>query len=49
MPRRSQYEVEVLSTPSGNARVASAQRMTMRKKSDKAPKADTGWQKKAWF
>jgi hypothetical protein len=46
MPRREQFQVEVITTP--RARVAAATRMTMRKGDDKKPRNDEGWQRTAW-
>lgn len=48
MPRRPQYESQVLATP--HATVAAASRLTMRRGDDrKPPKDDTGWQRSAWL
>jgi hypothetical protein len=46
MPRREQFQVEVITAP--KARVAAATRMTMRKGEDKKPRNDEGWQRTAW-
>jgi hypothetical protein len=46
MPRREQFQVEVISTP--KARVAAATRLTMKKTEDKPPRTDTNWQRTAW-
>lgn len=47
MPRRQQFEAQVLATP--HARVAAATRLTRRSGDDKKPpRDDTGWQRQAW-
>lgn len=48
MPRREQFQAEVMATP--RATVAAATRLTMRRGDDrKPPKDDTGWQRSAWL
>src|SRR6478736_204870 len=48
MPRREQFQAEVMATP--RAQVAAASRYTMRRGDDrKPPRADTGWQRTAWL
>jgi hypothetical protein len=49
MPRRAQFESQVLAIP--RAQVAAASRITQRrgKEDSKPPKDDTGWQRTAWL
>jgi len=48
MPRREQFQAEVMATP--RAQVAAASRYTMRRGDDrKPPRDDTGWQRTAWL
>jgi hypothetical protein len=48
MPRKPQYESQILATP--HSQVAAASRLTMRRGDDrKPPKDDIGWQRTAWL